>query len=481
MKLHIERTNTALNGLLPLAMAVVCTVGFYDSSIAQGNKSTISGNPHSTACSFQTDEGKGGGITPLTTTFVEMTKPAGGYPTITDMAVFNSKLYLTTSKDPLGDWGANVFYTTDGNSYTKVLEDNTSQGFLRMGVYDSKLWIPDSDPNGMDPTYVYISSTGASGSFTKTSIPGAVHTFDIAKHGTNVYASNGMGTSEGGMSKYDGANSWPTSYSSATAFRMKYMAEFQGKLYVANDNPNSDVDYFVWSGDVATTTPTQKNTATGVSMTFRWFASSQGKLFWSVVYGSKAHCLVSTDGNTWTPVAGLDGTFVSDYCELNGKMYALSQNGLWESSDYMTFVNIAPAPASDPNAFKPVPMTGGYNSDGNASMEAFNGAIWCGSSTNGKVYKVDVATSVHENTQGLAFDRISPNPFTSSASFQTTKPMENATMTIYSSLGQVVKIIKNINGSSFTFDRDELPNGLYYVQLSQNNITIASDKMIITD
>lgn len=37
----------------------------------------------------------------------------------------------------------------------------------------------------------------------------------------------------------------------------------------------------------------------------------------------------------------------------------------------------------------PVPVaTGGYNADGMASMEAYNGEIYCGSSINGKVYKV---------------------------------------------------------------------------------------------
>jgi hypothetical protein len=448
--------------------------------MAQQNSGAIPVTPRTNVCNFNTEEDKGSVIAPLSTSFVEMGKPTGGYPTITDMVTFNGSLFLATSKDPLGDWGTTVFSTTTGTSFTKVLSDANSQGYLRMGVFDSKLWIPDGDPNGLDPGYVYSSSTGAYNSFTKTTIIGAVHTFDVIKYSNKVFTANGMGNYEGALCKYDGASTWNSVSASAAAFRMKYMCQSAGKLFVANDNPNSDVDFFLYSGDPETTTPVQKNVVTGTSMTFRFYASTSGKIFWTVVYSNGIHCLSSTDGNTWTPVPGLDGKFVSDYCELNGKMYALSQNGLWESSDFTTFTNIAAPPASDVNAFMPVAITGGYNSDGLASMEPYNGAIWCGSSTNGKVYKVDVATSVHEANQDLTFG-IYPNPFSTSTSFQTTKPMENATLTIYSSLGQVVKVVKNINGNSFTFDRDDLPGGLYYVQLSQNNITIASEKMIITE
>ena len=159
-----------------------------------------------------------------------------------------------------------------------------------------------------------------------------------------------------------------------------------------------------------------------------------------------------------------------------------SQDGLWESSDYVTFQKIATPPASDPNAFMPVPMQNGFNSDGMASMEAYNGAIWCGSSTSGKVYKVDIATSVPGNpVPSSKINRIFPNPFVTATTIYMTKPLVNATMTIYSSLGKEVKLIKNINGNTFTFDRGHLPAGLYYIQLNQNNRIIASDKMIIID
>jgi hypothetical protein len=308
-----------------------------------------------------------------------------------------------------------------------------------------------------------------------------VHTFDIIKYNNQVYTANGMGNYMGGLCKFNGTTTWNSVSAPSASFRLKYMTQAAGKLYVSNDNPNSDVDYFIYNGDPATTTPTSKNVLTGPAMTFRYYTSSTGKIFWTVAANSQIRCMSSTDGLTWTPVANLDGKFVSDYCEMNGKMYILAQNGLWESSDQTNFTQIATPPASDPNAFMPVPVTGGFNSDGLASMEPYNGAIWCGASTSGKVYKVDIATAIHENAAQTKFDNIYPNPFATSTSFHTTKPMNHATMTIYNAFGEVVKVVQNIDGTSFTFERGSLPAGLYYVQLNENGETIASDKMIIAD
>ena len=449
-------------------------------SVAQENAPT----QHPNAVQFKVDEAsaKGGSsFTPMTTSFVEMGTPTGGYKCIVDMEVFNGKMYLSTADDPLGNWGAKVFNTTDAVSFTSVLSDASSQGYLRMNVFDSKLWIPDGDPNGMDPGYVYISSTGTSGSFTKTTILGAVHTFDVIKYNNKAYVANGMASSLGGMCEYDGSNTWNSVNQPSSSFRLKYMTQFNGKLFVANANPNSGTDYYLWSGSVSSS-PQAMDKVAGAGSTYQIYTSSLGKIFWTVVYSGAIHVLQSTDGVSWTPSASLDGKFVSDFAELNGKLYALDwKGGLWESSDHSTFTLIAPFPPSAPDAFGPLAVTGGYNADARASMVAYNGSLYCGSSTNGKVYKVDVTTSVPEvPAQNVQFD-IFPNPFVSSATFHTSKPMENATMTIYSSLGQAVIIEKNINGSSFTFDRNKLPGGLYYIQLSEGEIVVASEKIIITD
>ena len=76
---------------------------------------------------------------------------------------------------------------------------------------------------------------------------------------------------------------------------------------------------------------------------------------------------------------------------------------------------------------------------------------------------------------------LSPNPFTSSASLQSTIPLHNATLTVYNSQGQKVKEIKNITGLAVTVQRDNLPVGLYFLRLTEDNKTFATEKLIITD
>lgn len=445
---------------------LVLTLVFSLSAAAQKHNNAVSFIEDREVCVFETEaSAEKDGSTPSTmmASFVEMGKPTGGYNTITDMVEFNGRLYLTSNKDPLGDWGAKVYYTTDGVSYTNVLSDNTSQGYLRMGVFDNKLYVPDGDPNGMDPSFVYISSTGNPSSFTQTQVTSAVHTFDVIKYNNKFFTSNGLGSGQGGLNKFNGTSQWSTVYSSASAFRMKYMVEFMGKLFVANSNQNSDVDLFIWNGDAESTTPTLQNSVTGYSATFRLYASSMGKIYWTVASNNQIRCLVASDGNTWTPVTGLNGTFVSDYADLNGKVYALSQNGLWESADGINFTNIAAAPSSFPDAFKPVPVsTGGYNSDAMASMEAYNGALYCGSSLNGKVYKVTIATtSAPETSVGSTQYQVTDH----SVIFDI-KDNSSVSLRVYNLLGSLVKNIpaEAVSTGKHEIDLSELKEGMYLLQ-----------------
>lgn len=76
---------------------------------------------------------------------------------------------------------------------------------------------------------------------------------------------------------------------------------------------------------------------------------------------------------------------------------------------------------------------------------------------------------------------IFPNPFISSTTIQTIVNLKNATLTIYDSYGQAVKQIKNISGQTVSLSRDNLPSGLYFIRLKEENKIIAVKKLIITD
>ncbi|MBL0136272.1 MAG: T9SS type A sorting domain-containing protein [Chitinophagaceae bacterium] len=76
---------------------------------------------------------------------------------------------------------------------------------------------------------------------------------------------------------------------------------------------------------------------------------------------------------------------------------------------------------------------------------------------------------------------ISPNPFISSTTIQTTGNLKNATLSIYNLYGQTLKQVNNISGQTVSLTRDNLPGGQYYLILTEENKIIAVEKLIITD
>ena len=76
---------------------------------------------------------------------------------------------------------------------------------------------------------------------------------------------------------------------------------------------------------------------------------------------------------------------------------------------------------------------------------------------------------------------IYPNPFSALTTLQTLTPLSNATLIVVDIFGQTVAQINNINDRSITFNRDNLPSGMYFIRLTQNGQVIATNKIIITN
>jgi len=77
--------------------------------------------------------------------------------------------------------------------------------------------------------------------------------------------------------------------------------------------------------------------------------------------------------------------------------------------------------------------------------------------------------------------KVFPNPFSTQTTLQTDILLHNATFTVYNCFGQTLKEITNISGNTATFYRDNLPSGLYFIRLTQENKQIETKKLIITD
>ncbi len=76
---------------------------------------------------------------------------------------------------------------------------------------------------------------------------------------------------------------------------------------------------------------------------------------------------------------------------------------------------------------------------------------------------------------------ISPNPFSSEAIFKSNTDFKNANLTIYNTLGQEIKNIKNISGQELKLSRGNLQTGIYFIRLTQDSKIIAIVKFTITD
>jgi len=76
---------------------------------------------------------------------------------------------------------------------------------------------------------------------------------------------------------------------------------------------------------------------------------------------------------------------------------------------------------------------------------------------------------------------IFPNPCNSKTTIKTTNNFKNTTITIQNTYGKIVKQLKNITDQTISLSIDNIPSGLYFIALQENNKVIAVEKLIITD
>lgn len=72
-----------------------------------------------------------------------------------------------------------------------------------------------------------------------------------------------------------------------------------------------------------------------------------------------------------------------------------------------------------------------------------------------------------------------PNPFATSTTLSVNMPLENATLTMFNSFGQIVRKYERLSGEEIIINRDDLANGIYFFMLHQNEKLIATKKAIV--
>jgi len=81
-----------------------------------------------------------------------------------------------------------------------------------------------------------------------------------------------------------------------------------------------------------------------------------------------------------------------------------------------------------------------------------------------------------KETEGI---RIYPNPFSGQTKIESDYYLRNATLRLYNSVGQQVRLLNYISGREITLESKGLQNGLYLLNIYQNDKLIFTNKLII--
>jgi ligand-binding sensor domain-containing protein len=198
--------------------------------------------------------------------------------------------------------------------------------------------------------------------------------------------------------------------------------------------------------------------------------ATSGSAIYAGIYAPNGGLYLSTNnGNSWTQANnGLTDTTVRSLAISGGNVFAGTHNGVFLSTN---------------NGASWSAFNSGLPANTIVSSMAISGThIFAGTGGSG-VWKrplSEVATEISEMDLDNSIT-IFPNPFSTQTTLKADFIFKDATLRIYNSFGQEVRQIKNLSGQTTQLHRDNLPVGVYFLLLTQENKTIASTRLIITD
>lgn len=383
------RAGSLIGSKLCGALALAALTGCGGGGGASGGRSTTvapttSGTTPVTSTTTP-GPGPGGGATPLPAS-VALTRvgaPAGGLPVISDLEVFDGQLWLAESLDPLNRFGAQVWTWEPAAGFRRVLNDPTSQGYLRARALGGALYVPDSDPNGLAPGIVHVFSSAAAPPVA-TRVDEHVHTFDVVAWSGGLFALGGLDTGASGVSRLDPASGVWSVVSRGAFSRLKYGGVLDGALWATKRAVGSEADLVRVDAALA---------QTGVSL-LQGEANTvcvealRGALYVTLASSAGVAHVRLEAGGVVVPLTGIAGALLFDFVEhSDGNVYAVgsdlqARSFVYGSADGVVFSRLADVPDL---RFGRV----GQNADGRPSIASFQGRVYCGSSTSGALYRVD--------------------------------------------------------------------------------------------
>jgi hypothetical protein len=321
---------------------------------------------------------------PASATLTRIGAPQGGLPAICDLEVFDGKLWLAESDNPLATFGAQVWTWDPTAGFTRVIDDPTSQGFLRARAIGGKLYVPDADPDGLSPGIIYIVDSAAAAP-RRTSVDQHVHTFDVVSWNGGLFALGGLDTAESGVNRFDAALDRWTVFSRGPFSRLKYGGVLDASL-IGTKRVIGTTDADIVSIDAAGT-QTGLTLVTGEANVV-CVEALRGALYLALGTPTGVSHVRLEAGGAVVPLTGISGAIVFDFVQhVDGNVYALGTDGqassfVYGSTDGVAFTRLVTVPDLR------FGIVAG-NADGRPSIATFGGELYCGSSTDGALYRVD--------------------------------------------------------------------------------------------
>ena len=77
--------------------------------------------------------------------------------------------------------------------------------------------------------------------------------------------------------------------------------------------------------------------------------------------------------------------------------------------------------------------------------------------------------------------KVFPNPFHTSTVLQSEERLDHATVSIHNLAGQQVKEISQLSGHKIIIHREDLPSGIYYLQVREGDSVLSTRKLVIAE
>lgn len=301
--------------------------------------------------------------------------------------------------------------------------------------------------------------------------------------------SNAGGITTNNIAKWDGTQ-WTGMGFPNYASRMSCMVFYKSELYVGGtiqDSLGYPVNIARWDG--VNWKPVGNGISGGMAFVSS-FAIYNDELYvggyFLKVDGNAGNFIQKWNGFSWSGVGGEFDDYVKNLWVYNNELYAggvftkaggvqANRIAKWNGTEWCGLGSTIWNTVTSIKTYNDsLIIGGGFNLIDGDTINSI--AKWVGGNY---VDTCGNTSGIQELTINQNELQLYPNPFTNSATLQTSKPLQNASLFIFDMLGEEVKSFHNLNGTEINIFRNGMKSGLYFFTLLDTKGFIGNGKLII--